>query len=474
MSDTDKKPNVLIFMSDDQGAWAMGCAGNNEIRTPNLDRIAAEGILFDNFFCVSPVCSPARASFLTGSIPSQHGIHDWLKSGNIDVDDGVTWCGKDRPIEYLKGLTGFTDILAANGYTCALSGKWHMGHSAMAQKGHSHWYAHSLGAGNYKDYHVFENSPELVHKTQYVTDYFTDRAIDFLDENGSGSAPFCLSVHYTAPHAPWDRDNHLEDVFDSYGDCPFDSIPREPPHPWNGWEPSEEERQWTLQGYFAAITAMDTAIGRVLDKLNTLGIRENTIVIFSGDNGMNMGHHGIRGKGNGTSPVNMYDTSVKIPFIMSMPGTVPAGVVNTDLCSHYDFMPTILDYLGFDNPEADHLPGRSFAPILSGKKDEGRDNVVVFDEYGPVRMIRDREWKYIHRFPFGPHELYCLKDDPDETTNLIDDEGSSDKLVDLRGNLNDWFAKYVDPAIDGAKEPVTGRGQIDLPGLKNNGRQAFI
>ena len=99
-------PNVLIIMTDDQGPWAMGCAGTPELDTPTLDRIAAEGMRFSNFFCASPVCSPARATFLTGRMPSAHGVHDWLKSGNIDVEDGVTWCGRDRPREYLSRAGG--------------------------------------------------------------------------------------------------------------------------------------------------------------------------------------------------------------------------------------------------------------------------------------------------------------------------------------------------------------------------------
>jgi choline-sulfatase len=203
----NKHPNFLIIMSDDQGPWAMGCVGNNEIRTPNLDKLAGEGIRFNNFFCASPVCSPARASFMTGRIPSQHGIHDWLRGGNIEIEDGVTiWSGADHPIEYLNGMTGFTDILADNGYICGLSGKWHIGHSAKPQKGYSYWFAHSLGGDSYVNYHVFENTTKLVNKTQYATDYFTDKAIDFLEQYAKGDQPFCLSLHYTAPHSPWDRD----------------------------------------------------------------------------------------------------------------------------------------------------------------------------------------------------------------------------------------------------------------------------
>ena len=464
-------PNVIIIMSDDQGAWAMGCAGNSEIRTPNLDRLAAEGIRFSNFFCASPVCSPARASFLTGRMPSQHGVHDWIKSGNIEVEDGVTWCGKDRPIEYLRGLTGFTEILARNGYMCGFSGKWHLGDSGRAQKGHSYWHAHSLGGDHYKNYYVFENSSELVHKTQYVTDYFTDKALDFL---GEWERPFCLSLHYTAPHAPWSRDNHPAEVFDSYASCPFDSIPVEEPHPWGGWKAGMEQRRETLKGYFAAVTAMDTAIGQVLQKLEELGIRDNTIVFFTSDNGMNMGHHGILGKGNGTFPLNMYDTSVKVPFIASCPSRIPENIVNEGLYSHYDFMPTILEYLGYENPSAFSLPGRSFAMVLKGSSDPGRDNVVVCDEYGPVRMIRNHDWKYVHRYPYGPHELYCLEEDSDERNNLIDDKKHQNIVVSLRGQLEEWFLPYVDLSKDGARQAISGKGQIDMVGPANNGRAAFV
>ena len=123
-----KKPNILFILADDQGAWAMRCAGNTDIQTPNLDRIAARGLRFENFFCVSPVCSPARASILTGTIPSVHGIHDWLRGGNFSTDDpGVLpqYCypGEPGSVRYLDHLTAYTDILAQNGYACSLSGK---------------------------------------------------------------------------------------------------------------------------------------------------------------------------------------------------------------------------------------------------------------------------------------------------------------------------------------------------------------
>jgi len=468
-------PNILIVMADDLGPWALGCTGNGEIRTPNVDSLAAEGIRFTNFFCASPVCSPARASFLTGRIPSQHGIHDWIKSGNISVDEGFTWSGKDRPVEYLRGMDGFTDVLARNGYACGLSGKWHLGDSARPQKGYSYWYAYALGGGSYVDYHAFENTPEMVHKTQYVTDYFTNNAIAFLEQHvRRDKRPFCLSLHYTAPHSPWTPENHPQGVLDMYANCPFESVPSEPPHPWGGWKATPEQRRTSLQGYFAAVTAMDTAVGRVLKKLDDLGIRKNTLVVFLSDNGMNMGHHGICGKGNGTFPLNMYDTSVKIPFIVSWPGRIPRNAAVDGLYCQADFRPTILEFLGFQNPGGEKCPGRSFAPVLRGKPDGGRTDVVVVDEYGPVRMIRDHEWKYVHRYPYGPHELYSLSEDPGEKNNRIDDPKCRNTVIGMRSRLEDWFLQYVDPSRDGARQAVYGKGQIDEVGPAGKGRTAFL
>ena len=138
MANHDKKhPNIVFILTDDQGYWALGCNGNDEIITPNIDKLAEEGARFENFYCASPVCSPARASLLTGRIPSQHGVHDWIREGNTGPNS----------IEYLKGMRGYTDDLADAGYQCALSGKWHLGNSIVPQKGFQLWYVHQRGGG---------------------------------------------------------------------------------------------------------------------------------------------------------------------------------------------------------------------------------------------------------------------------------------------------------------------------------------
>ncbi len=470
----NKRPNIIMILSDDQGAWAMGNAGNSELITPTLDTLAAEGINFKNFFCASPVCSPARASILTGRIPSQHGIHDWLRKGNINDKKGtLSHEGKDRAIEYLAGIKGYSDYLSGNGYNCGLSGKWHLGDSGAPQKGFNYWYTHAFGGGNYYDYHVFENG-KFINKSKYATYDFTDKAIEFIEQQKDVETPFYLSVHYTAPHSPWDKANHPENVWAMYNDCPFESTPNVDLHPdlihyfeKNNYD--QERRREFLQGYFASITAMDLSIGRLLDKLEETGKRENTIIIFTSDNGMNMGHHGIWGKGNGTFPLNMYDSSVKVPFIISWPGHIPEGTETDNLYSHYDIFPTLLDYLGIDNPDKNILPGKSFAGLLNGTGETGRESVIIYDEYGPVRMIRTRDWKYIHRYPYGPHELYDLNNDSDEIKNLIADKDSLAKTHELRKAMQIWFDHYVIPELDGIKEAVTGAGQLERcnPGVSD-------
>ncbi|MBN1669581.1 MAG: sulfatase-like hydrolase/transferase [Kiritimatiellae bacterium] len=468
------KPNIVFILTDDQGCWAMGCAGNGEIRTPNLDRLAAMGTRFDSFCCASPVCSPARASILTGRIPSQHGVHDWIRAGNaVEEYKRPT----HRLIEYLKDQPAYTDVLAGSGYVCGLSGKWHLGDAHHAQKRNTFWKVHAQGGGPYYGAPVIDGDA-VAYEPRYITDVITDWALEFLALQQEGDRPFHLGVHYTAPHSPWGRDQHPKELYDSYlNGCPFESTPNVPAHPWASANRTaaqdEASRRKTLSGYFAAVTAMDANVGRLLDALEQQRLLESTLIVFTSDNGMNMGHHGVWGKGNGTWPMNMYDTSVKVPMLIAQPGRVPQGAVCGALLSQYDLRPTLLACCGAEDPEAGHLPGVSFAALLQGRGGPPRENVVVFDEYGPVRMIRTESWKYVHRYPYGPHELYDLAGDPGEERNLIDAPEHAARIVALKGELEQWFVRYVDPARDGTHEGVTGSGQLDLAGPAGAGRAAW-
>ena len=483
-----KNPNIILILSDDHGNWAMNCAGNDELITPNLNRIADEGILFEHFFCASPVCSPARLSLFTGKIPSQHGVIDWIANGHCDfeqLDDELkenfkhkspAWefqwpkdqLGDTKAIRFLEGHKTFTEVLADNGYTCGISGKWHMGDAGTMQAGFSWWRTLAMGGDNYKYPVVLKDGTFSLLHDKYVTHYITENALEFLEQQRNAENPFYLSVHYTAPHAPWEKHHHEKEVYEKYDGCEFKSVPDMQPHPWGMQYQSEEQRvvsrRQNLQGYFSAITSMDEGIGKILDKIEEMGIRENTVIIFTGDNGMCMGHHGIFGKGNITYPMNMFEESVHVPFLISHPGTISPGRHETEMFSHLDIFSTLMDYLNIPYEFPTSMPGMSFARILRGESMNGNERIIITDEYGPVRMIRTKEWKYVHRYMDweGMNELYDLRNDPTEQNNLYGKPEYEATVCELRKALFAWYDVYVEPKYDASKIRCDGIGQIDV------------
>ena len=481
-------PNVLFILSDDQGPWALNCAGTKELETPNLDRLAREGTRLENFFCASPVCSPARASLLTGRMPSQHGVQDWLRSGSVDRELmerlGINnpyggYVDERKPIQYLDGERTYTDVLAENGYELALSGKWHLGDSMQPQHGFKHWTTIGKGGAVYTAPDVIEHGTIEI-KDEYLTTLFTDRALDYMEQMRETENPWYMHVAYTAPHSPWNWDQHPKRWIDHYKDMTFDSIPDVPDHPdgVTGAMYGLPARQEALVGYFAAVSAMDEEIGRLLDYLDETGQAENTLIVFMSDNGMCMGHHGVWGKGNGTFPQNMYEESVKVPCIIKLPEglAAPRGQVREELAGACDIYPTLLALTGCEDEDQRQVvrPGQNFSWILNGEDGESREALVtVCEEYGPVRMFRTETHKYIHRYPYGPHELYDLTADPGEVNNLYDDAGSEEILLSLRSQLEAFFAQYADPDLDGALQPNTGLGQLTRLQRGEAGRERF-
>lgn len=457
------RPNIMLVLTDDQGPWALGCAGNADIHTPVLDRLAAEGTRLSRFFCASPVCSPARASLLTGQVPSAHGVHDYLRAPHV---------GPDAP-DYLAGHRLVTDVLADHEYRLGLAGKWHVGASDRPRRGFVHWYAHEAGGSAYHGAPMYRDGVRT-EEPGYLTDVLADDAARFVRSEADDHAgvPFFLSLNFTAPHSPW-KGQHPADVEALYADCAFSSCPQGPAHPWTTLADGvplggEADTRGALIGYFAAVTAMDRALGRVLATLDQAGLRESTVIVFTSDNGFNAGHHGIWGKGNGTWPLNMYDSSVMVPAIVSQPGRVDEGAVRDDLLSAYDLAATLLELAGLDPAPMQTGPGRSFAALLRTDPGDGADDpasdgpgrrVVVFDEYGPVRMVRTRDWKYVHRWPDGPHELYHLAEDPGEERDLVQDPAADPIRARLEADLTAWFAQYRRAELDGQRLPVIGTGQ---------------
>lgn len=478
-----RKKNIIFILADDQGAWAMGCAGNKDIKTPNLDSLAKEGIIFDQFHCASPVCSPARASIITGQIPSAHGIQDWISGGNLDawkypqMSKLEDFNMQDRAIDYLKGKRTYIDVLEENGYVCGLSGKWHLGDNASRKSGFSKWYTIGRGGCHYYKADICDEG-EMYIGEEYITDLITKRAIQYIEDFSSSASPFYLSIHYTAPHSPWDACEHPKEFLDLYKECDFSSTPNLPLHPrqintcplGDTWQ----KRKENLTGYYAAISAMDAGIGKIKAFLEERELLENTVLIFTADNGMNMGHHGIWGKGNGTYPPNMFESSIKVPFILRLPEEKYRGRVCHEPLSQYDIFPTILDLAECNYDLSPLQPGESLLPYLSSpSKKEGRD-LVIFDEYGKTRMIKKDGYKYIHHYGENFHELYSLKDDPEENENLYGKKEYWDLINLLKEEMEAWFQKYSVLEYEGIKHPVRGRGQKDICNRPNAFDQSYI
>lgn len=495
-----------MILTDDQGYWSLGAYGNHEVISPNLDNLARQGMLFEHCYCTSPVCSPARASIMTGKMPSQHGVLDWLGGGAIEkteckdikINHKKSWIyledrNEDRDnipeneeityertreyqrfmnfergdINFLEGQKTFAEILNEQGYHCGLSGKWHLGSARNPHKGFEFWEPLIKGGTDYNLGLFFKDGKPIV-KEGYVTDLITNEAIRFL-ENQSPKEPFFLSVNYNAPHDPWIREDQPEELVAVYADCPFESYPDEPLHK-NQVERrniprTEEQLKEFRQVYYACITGMDRGVGRIIDSLEKGGFLDNTLIVFTSDNGMNMGHHGIWGKGNGTFPVNMYETSVKVPCIMYGKAWIKTPGVSEALISHYDFFPTFLELAGMTKDEIEcymeNLPGESILPVLMGEVQQIREDVVVFDEYGPTRMIRSEEYKLIYRTPFGPHELFDLRKDPEERNNVIEKPEYQDIKKKLYQKMEQWFEKHTVEKYDGRHYPVDGDGQME-------------
>lgn len=424
--------NVVFFMTDDHGAWALGSDSCGEMHTPHLDRLADEGTRFFRAYACTPVCSPSRATYYTGRLPSHHGVQDFL----LPEDSSGPLSRR-----FLDGQLTFAQVLKEHGYTCGLVGKWHLGCDEEAQAGFDYWYTAARGGGTYRDAEFYVNG-QSVKETGYKTDFVGTGALDFLDRHGK--QPFCLVVPFFAPHGPYD---YQPDKYRSpYSDSLFRCFPRGEPHP----QARGRFRQYlgnreAYTSYSALVTGMDANVGRVLGKLEKLGVRENTVVIFSADQGFNCGHHGVWGKGNGTIPFNMYEESIRVPLIWNHRGRISPGSDVGAMVSSYDFFPTLLDYLGVVAPSDRLRAGRSYAGFLRGEPPPWRNE--LFFEYGYTRAVRTENLKYVERSDGWPNELFDLEEDPGERVNRVGKPEYRGRRVALRDRLQAFFEDVGAPPL---------------------------
>lgn len=423
----EKRPNVVFIMTDDQRWDAMGCAGHPFAKTPNIDRIAKEGARFANAFVTTSLCSPSRASFLTGRYASSHGI-------------------KDNATEFDPKIPTFGTAMQDAGYDTAFIGKWHMATPGDPKPGFNKWVS-------FRDQGLYWN-PTLnidgkkVETKGYMTDLLTDHAVEWLKK--PRSAPFCLCLWHKAVHtefAPATRHLGL-----------YSDIKPEPPK--NMYEPTEGKPKWLnklrrtwddpenretmvdrIKNYYRTLAAVDESVGRVLDTLDEMGVLDDTLVVFAGDNGFFLGDHGLGDKRA------MYEESIKIPLLMRYPRLIKPGSVLDPAVLNIDLAPTFLDLAGIK--QMPKTQGQSLRSVMRGDKSELRDDWLY--EYNweaeaknrpGIRGVRTKRWKYItYLDDENIPELYDLKNDPYEMRNVIDDPDNADVLADMKRRLARWLDK---------------------------------
>ncbi|MFO7724863.1 MAG: sulfatase-like hydrolase/transferase, partial [Oceanipulchritudo sp.] len=339
------RPNILVFMTDDHGQWASGAYGNTEIQTPVMDWMAETGIRLDHAFCPIPVCSPARASFWTGRIPSAHGIHDWIAEPDRREDLPT--------IEEQKTLAVF---LKEAGYRTGLVGKWHCGSCWRRQAGFDTWFTSALGTRAMAGKQAYFDNETVVEFHGHQHEILTDRVVRFLrdgerEANGERD-PFFLFVGYTNTHTP--HKGEPEPIVSRYRGSTFPDIPREPFSEVHGharieaFDPDEEGRREQLAQYYAAVDVIDRQLARIISELESSGELENTLIVYTSDHGHMNGHHGLHTKGNATIPGNFLEESIHVPLLVRWPGRLPAGRVVEQPVDHCDLFASLLDIAGLD------------------------------------------------------------------------------------------------------------------------------
>ena len=460
---SEKRPNVLLIMTDNHGAWTLGCYGNPDIRTPRIDRLAAEGMLFTRAFASNGVCSPTRATYLTGLLPSQHGVHCYLRAKEAQIGPGA-YCT-------ISEFRTLPKVLSENGYRCGLVGKWHLGGNLSPQEGFESWVTMPHGAtSTFYDAEVIENG-RIRREPQYLTDFWTEHAVRFLREDRD--RPFFLFLSYNGPYALGRlltrpaRNRHAE----PYADAWLPSFPRAEMHPWQFNNREFLNNPTAIRRVAAEVSGVDDGVGAVLDTLRELGLDRDTLVVFCADQGWAGGQNGLWGMGDHTRPLTAFDPMMHVPLIVRHTGRVPAGARSDLMVSNYDLLPTLLSYLGLADSENLNAksPGRDFSLTLLGREQPGWDQ-RVFYEMENARAIRTATAKYVHRHPDGPHELYDLTSDPGEKMNLYGQPRQAAHQRELAAQLREFFDRHADPQYDLYHGGGSKTRLLSDPGRKPIGR----
>jgi len=466
-----KRPNIIFIMTDDHASHALSCYGSKINKTPNLDRLAKEGMLFENCFCTNSICAPCRAVILTGKYSHINGVID-----NRKRFDG------SQPT--------FPKLLQEAGYETAMIGKWHL---KSDPTGFDYWNV-LPGQGTYYNPFMREMGQRKKY-TGYTTDIITDHCLKWLKERRADK-PFCLMYHHKAPHRRWEPGpKHLamyddvtipepDNLFDDYSnrgraakeqdmsiEKTMDKIdlklvaPRnlnsEQKNFWDAaYEPKNEAfRKANLKGkelvrwkyqryikdYLRCIASVDDNVGRLLDYLDESGLARNTVVFYTSDQGFYLGDHGWFDKRF------MYEESLRMPLLVRCPREIKPGSVNDAIVLNLDFAPTFLDLAGVGKP--DDMQGRTIRRVLRGKtpRDWRTSMYYHYYEYPAVHSVkrhygvRTQRCKLIHFYhDIDEWELYDLQKDPREMKNVYDNPAYGGIVKQLKAELKRLRTKFKD------------------------------
>ena len=470
-SSQTKRPNIIFIMTDDHASHALGCYGSKINKTPNLDRLAKEGMLFKNSFCTNSICAPCRAVILTGKYSHINGVTD-----NNQKFDG--------------SQQTFPKLLQKAGYQTAMIGKWHL---KTDPTGFDYWNI-LPGQGTYYNPAMIEMGQQKNY-TGYTTDIITDHCLKWLKER-EPDKPFCLMFHHKAPHREWEPGPKYltmyddvaipepDNIFDDYSNrgraakeqdmsiektmnekdlklVPPKNLTPEQKKLWDAaYNPKNEAfEKANLQGkdlvrwkyqryikdYLRCIASVDENVGRLLDYLVQSGLTENTVVFYTSDQGFYLGDHGWFDKRF------MYEESLRMPLLVRYPKEIKSGSINEDMVLNLDFAPTFLDFAGVDKPE--DMQGNSIRPLLQAKKakDWRKSMYYHYYEYPAVHSVkrhygvRTDRYKLIHFYnDIDEWELYDLMKDPREMKNVFDDPAYADIVKELKVELQRLREKYKD------------------------------
>ena len=445
-----ERPNIIFILADDLGYTDVACYGSKYYETPNIDRMAAEGARFTDGYTCGPNCQPTRAARHSGQYGPRTGVYT---VGNIDR---CNWRQRSlRPVDNVTQLpldkVTLANSLKKAGYATGMFGKWHLGEDKDHHPSARGFDEAIASAGEHFN---FKTNPPTEHdEDAYLADFLTDRAVDFIDRHQD--EPFFLYLPHYGVHGPHEA---KEELIAKFKDKPASGGHHDPT-------------------YAAMIASVDESVGRVLAKLDELGIAENTLVIFSSDNGGVGGYDrvGLDKKigitdnaplkgGKGT----LYEGGVRVPYVFRWKGTIEPGQTEATLINSVDLYPTLAELAGGELPANYPLDGVSYASLLKEQQPLKRDKPLFWHFPGylgatadtwrttPVSVVRDGDWKLLEYLEDGRLELYNLSDDLSETNNLADAEPT--KTRELHEKLKAW-RQEIDAPLPTKNTPVTDAQQ---------------